>query len=126
MPHKHRRIGGYKLPTLGFTIEQLEVLQKGLVLFNKTLQKTKIQSPTLTLARQNYDTIMRKVASMRATGTIVTFDANELVIISTCLDMVLVDASFMANRHDFEVAVRMNERVKQSLSSKVKAPCRRL
>src|SRR5437660_298764 len=128
---KYARIGGYKpLPTLDFTQIQLEVVKKGLLIFSEALQRNKMDSPNLSLARLGYVTVLNKVTRMLSDGSVVRFDYNELLILSACLDMVLVDAAFMAIPNDFTIAVSLNGKIKERLSptylsfitTKVKAP----
>jgi hypothetical protein len=114
---KHTKIGGYKaLPVLEFTPRQLEVVKKGLVFFAESLQHSQANLPHIGLARLNYVTVLNKATRMLSEGITVRFDYNELVIISACLDMVLIDASFMAEAVDFDIALHLNETVKDQLA----------
>lgn len=114
---KHARIGGCKpLSTLEFTPVQLEVVKKGLLFFSESLQRNKINSPNLSLARPGYITVLNKVTRMLSDDAEVGFDYNELLILSACLDMVVIDAAFMADPGDFAVAINLNGRVKQCIA----------
>jgi len=113
MSRKPARIGGYKLPVFEFTPGQLEVVKKGMVLFAESLRRDRKAPPNIAFAEKTYSDVSDKVTLMLTDGNVVDFDYNELTIISACLDMVLIDASFMAHPGDFRVAVRLKERVKR-------------
>lgn len=115
---KRNRIGGYKLRNkLEFTVQQVAVVEKGLAFFRESLERNTKPLPNLPLANNSFRDIVNKVAQMMAIPLEVSFDYNELVIISACLDMVLIDASFTANSSDFTVAVTLNEQIKTILQA---------
>lgn len=113
---KHARIGGYKLPVFEFTPEQLEVVKKGLVFFAASLQRNHEALPHIAFAQKTYRDVSDKVALLLAEGNVVEFDYNELTVLSACLDMVLIDASFMAQPAEFRIAVNLRERIQQSIT----------
>ncbi len=120
---KRRRIGGYRPKSrLEFTVQQITVLEKGLACFKEGLERNKKPLPHLTFANTTFRAIMGKVAMMLAVPLEVNFDYNELLIISACLDMVMVDASFMAHPSDFTIAAKLNEQIKALLQASAVSP----
>lgn len=120
---KRRRIGGYRPKSrLEFTVQQITVLEKGLAFFQEGIERNKKPLPNLAFAHATFRAIMGKVATMLAVPLEVNFDYNELLIISACLDMVMVDASFMAHPSDFTIAAKLNGQIKALLQASAASP----
>lgn len=110
MARKHARIGSSRLPVCELTAQQLAVVKKGLVCFEEVLRHN-THIPNYELVHTSYQRVCAKVLVSLAEGERVDFDYNELTIIATCLDMVVVDASFLDQPTDFQIAVILKERV---------------
>ena len=115
--HNRTRIGGCKLQSVfEFNERQVAVITKGLVFFEESFQRNKVTLPNLAFAGKLYNDVLEKVTLGLMCGEEVTFDYNELLILSACLDMVVIDAAFVANPGDFTVAIELNGRVKQCIA----------
>jgi hypothetical protein len=93
------------LPCMSFTLDQLILLRKALLLVEQVIQTQRIQDPKLPFALETTLQVQTKIQQMISQGmwgTGVGFDFNEMIILRTAVWMFLAGLEIAASTPEAE------------------------